>query len=226
MKLGVIDMRVLPIKPMEAEPWLLKKHYARRIPQIQFAFGLYEENVLVGVITYGRTPTPAIQKYMLGEGWEDRVLELNRLCVDSSEKNAASFLVGQSLRMLPKPMAIVSYADSAQNHIGYIYQATNFLYTGSVTAHDDEYMVNGKKTHARTLTGKGITNPKEWAKENNIEIVKAKPKHRYIYFCGSKTQKKQMLSLLTYPICDEYPKGETKRYNASAKVETQSLLFG
>ena len=218
-------MKVLPIKSQEAEPWLLYKHYAKRIPMIKYAFGLYEDNLLVGVITFGQTPTPAVQNYMLGREWADKILELNRLCIESKNKNAASYLVSQSLKMLPKPMAIVSYADGGQGHVGYIYQATNFIYTGAVTAHDAEYIVNGKKTHARSITSQGITNPKEWAKENNIEIVKPKPKHRYVYFCGNKKQKSEMMSLLTYPIVQEYPKGESKRYDAGGAVPTQDLLF-
>jgi hypothetical protein len=36
-------VRVLPIKNEETYAWLLHKHYAKRIPQIMFAFGLYED---------------------------------------------------------------------------------------------------------------------------------------------------------------------------------------
>jgi len=219
-------MVVLPIKIDEVEPWLLYKHYAKRIPSIKYAFGLYENNQLVGVVTYGYPPTPQIQKFMLGGEFESSIIELNRLCVETKTKNAASFLVANSLKMLPKPLAIISYADGGQGHIGYIYQATNFIYTGAVTAHDDEYMVNGKKTHPRALSHKGITNPKEWAKENNIQIIKAKPKHRYVYFCGNKYEKNKMLSLLTYKVIDDYPKGESKRYDSGGVVKTQQLLFG
>lgn len=218
-------MKVLPIKPEETFEWFTKKHYAKRMPIIKYAFGLYEDGRLVGVVSYGPTPTPQVQKHILGEGWEDKVLELNRLCVDSETKNAASFLVSNSLKMLPKPTVVVSYADGGQGHVGYIYQATNFIYTGAVTAHDDEYLINGKKTHARSLTARGISNPKQWARENGVEIVKAKPKHRYVFFCGNKYQKKQMMSLLKYPIISEYPKGESKRYDAGGKVHTQELLF-
>ena len=34
-------MKVLPINNFEVEPWLLEKHYAKRMPQIMFAFGLW-----------------------------------------------------------------------------------------------------------------------------------------------------------------------------------------
>jgi hypothetical protein len=217
-------MNVLPIKPIEAEPWLVYKHYAKRVPMILHAFGLYENSHLIGVVTFGLPPSGHLCRGICGDEWSDKVLELNRLCLLDNKKNEASFLVGGALRLLPKPCIVVSYADDAQGHIGYVYQATNFIYTGAVKAHDDEYVINGKKTHARTLTGRGITKPKEWAKENQVEIVKAKPKHRYIYFVGSKTDRKHMAAALKYARLD-YPKGETKQYEAGGKVVTQSLLF-
>ena len=67
-------------------------------------------------------------------------------------------------------------------------------------------------------------NPKEWAKENNIEIIKAKPKHRYIFFHGSKTDKKIMKSKLLYNIMP-YPKGDSKKYDSGGNVATQQMLF-
>lgn len=113
----------------------------------------------------------------------------------------------------PKPCAVVSYADSEQSHCGFIYQATNWTYTGAVVAHESVYIVDGKRTHSMTLYDKGITAPKEWARENNVQIVKPHPKHRYFYFCGSKHQKKTMLSKLKYPIVNEYPKMNPNRYD-------------
>ena len=138
-------MRVLPLQAWETEPWLLRKHYAKRMPLIEFAFGLYDGASLLGIVTYGSPSTPQIANGI----WKaDRfdILELNRLVVDTPTKNAASVLVGGSLAMLPKPTCVISYADGGQGHIGYIYQAANFLYTGAMTAHDSEYIVHGKKT--------------------------------------------------------------------------------
>ena len=44
---------VLPIKHEECEEWLLKIHYAKRIPLIMHSFGLYVDKKLDGIITYG-----------------------------------------------------------------------------------------------------------------------------------------------------------------------------
>jgi len=214
---------VQSIKPFETEPWLLRKHYAKRMPLIQFAFGLFEDRILIGVVTYGSPSTPQIANGI----WKMekfQILELNRLCIESNTKNAASFLVGRSLRLLPTPTAIISYADGLKGHIGYVYQSTNFIYTGAVTAHDSEYMVNGIKTHPRSLAARGITSPAKWAADNGYERIHAKPKHRYVYFCGNRSEKNRMLNSLAYPI-ENYPKGKTNRYDAGGIVETQSLLF-
>ena len=123
-------MKVLPIKSFEVEPWLLEKHYAKRIPNIVHAFGLYEDKNLIGVITYGLPASNNLCRGVCGDEWSDKVIELNRLCLLNNEKNQSSFLVSNSMKLLPKPTIVISYADNAQGHVGYVYQATNFLYTG------------------------------------------------------------------------------------------------
>jgi len=45
---------VKPIDSFQCKEWCLKKHYAKRLPPIQHAFGLFDtENILVGIVTYG-----------------------------------------------------------------------------------------------------------------------------------------------------------------------------
>ena len=136
-------MKVLPIKPFEAEPWILKKHYAKRMPQIIHAFGLYDKR-LVGIVTYGLPASPFLCMGVCGPENKDIVLELNRLCIEDGLKNAASMLVGQSLQMLPKPSIVVSYADTEMNHVGYVYQATNFIFTGTTKERTDMAGLDGK----------------------------------------------------------------------------------
>ena len=122
-------MEVKPLKNFEVEPWLLEKHYAKRIPQLMFCFGLYDPQ-LIGVVTYGIPPSPSLCMGICGQEYSNKVLELNRLCLLDNDKNQASFLVAHSIKQLPKPSIIVSYADTEHGHVGYVYQATNFIYTG------------------------------------------------------------------------------------------------
>ena len=203
-------MKVLPINTFEVEPWLLEKHYAKRMCPISYAFGLYEDNQLVGVVTYGVPASPFLCMGVCGEEHKDIVLELNRLCLNDGIKNGASFLVGKSLQMLPKPTIVVSYADTSMNHIGYIYQASNFIFTGTTKERTDMAGEDGK--HSRHNLG---------ISENRIN---RSAKHRYIYFIGNKHQKKLLMNKLNYSI-EPYPKGDSQKYDSGKSVKTQQLLF-
>lgn len=219
---------VRPIPAKEAEPWLLNRHYAKRLCPISYAFGAYLEGGLVGVVTYGTPASAPLRTGVCGEAWADKVLELNRLCCEN-DRNIASQLVGRSLRLLPKPSVVVSYADTAQGHVGYVYQATNFLYTG-LSAKRTDWKVKGKEhLHGATIAdeSRGFENRAQWMREKYGDdfYLEARPrKHRYVYPCGSKAQRKQILGALRYKV-ESYPKGESKRYEISSAIETQTAFF-
>jgi hypothetical protein len=217
-------MKVLPIKNEETYPWLLQKHYAKRIPQIMFAFGLYEENELIGVVTYGIPASPSLCMGICGKEYSDKVLELNRVCLQNNDKNQASYLVANSIKLLPKPSIVVSYADTGQGHVGYVYQATNFLYTG-LSANRVDWTVKGlEHKHSKTLSdGMTLESIKEKYGDDFYYIERSR-KHRYIYFHGTKTDKKILMSKLMYKV-EPYPKGDSNRYDAGDRVITQQLLF-
>lgn len=202
-------MIVLPIKYEEVTPWLLEKHYAKRLPSISYSFGLYRENELVGVITYGVPASNSLCEGICGVQNKHLVIELNRLCLLNNQKNEASFLVGNSIKLLPKPLVIVSYADSGQGHTGYIYQATNFIFTGTTKERTDMYAGDGK--HSRHATDPTIRQFRS-------------AKHRYVYIHGNKKDKKHLLKCLNYEQMP-YPKQQNKRYDSGGQVKTQQLLF-
>jgi len=102
-------------------------------------------------------------------------------------------LVGQSFKLLPRPRVIVSYADTKQGHIGYIYQATNFLFTGTTKPRTDMAGKDGK--HSRHHLG------------DRTKRVFRSAKHRYVFIIGNKKEKKKLLKELKYPIFP-YPKRE------------------
>lgn len=205
-------MRVIPISKSVADAFVKQKHYSRRASIFWAGFGLEEDGQITGVAVYGQ-PSPPIQKHAFKDR-DFRLYELARVVVQSKTKNASSFLVGNSLKLLePKPCAVISYADMEQNHCGIIYQATNWLYTGSTKSHDKAYIVDGKRTHPMTLRDQGITDPTRWAKENGIEMVKPMEKHRYFQFVGDKRQRSAMRSKLNYPALAQYPKCDQQRYD-------------
>jgi len=202
-------MKVLPIKSEEAVPWILQKHYAKRLPSISYAFGLYIDNQLKGIVTYGIPASNALCEGVCGVDNKSFVIELNRLCLQDNTKNEASFLVANSIKLLPKPMVIVSYADTAQGHVGYVYQATNFLFTGTTKERTDMFAVEGK--HSRHATDPSVRQFRS-------------AKHRYVYIHGNKTERKKLLKSLNYKQ-EPYPKGDIKKYDSGGEVATQNLLF-
>lgn len=210
-------MRVVPVTKQVASLFVEQKHYSRRSPIYWAGFGLEEDGKIEGVVVYGQ-PSPPLQRHAF-EGRDWRFYELSRLVIQTETKNAASFLVGNSLRMLPAPCAVVSFADSEYGHCGIVYQSTNWLYTGATKSHDKLYIVDGKRTHPMTLRDRGITDPMRWARENGIEVIHPSPKHRYFQFVGSRSEKRRMEAALKYPVIREYPKGERVRYDDGPRVE-------
>lgn len=214
--MGIKDeYNVYPVPSWQTHDWLLKKHYAKRIPSISYAFGLYDSSKdLQGVCTFGMPPN-----YIEMQIWKPyELLELNRLVVnDNSLTNATSFFVSYCLKLLPKPRVIISYSDFEKGHYGYIYQATNWVYTGVGSIGERIlHMKDGTVKHQRH---RPTTNP-----ELISYIAKTKGKARYYYFVANKKDKKKMMEMLRYPILP-YPKGDNQRYDASYQPDTQQVLF-
>ena len=213
-------MNVIPIDKATAELFVKQKHYSRRASVFWAAFGLEIGGKIEGVVVYGQ-PSPAVQKHAFRDR-DFRLYELSRLVVQTTERNAASILVGRSLQMLPAPCAVVSYADTEQGHSGIIYQATNWTYTGATVSHDHLYMVDGERVHPMTLRDRGIFDPKRWAKENGIETVKPSPKHRYFFAVGDRRERRSIMARLAYPVIAEYPKSDQRRYDDGPTISVQA----
>jgi len=210
-------LKVVSINKETADYFVLNKHYTKRASIFWKGFGLVIGDKIDGVCVYGQ-PSPAIQSHAFA-GRDFRLYELSRLVIQTTQRNAASFLIANSLRMLETPCAVVSYADTDKGHCGIVYQATNWLYTGSTVSHDKKFLIDGKVCHSMTVMNKnGITDPVRWAKENDVEMIDQKPKHRYFYFCGNKYEKKMMKSKLVYNE-QPYPKSDKTMYDAGANLE-------
>lgn len=229
MKQSIKDKYIIkPIDSYLCKEWCLKKHYAKRLPPIEYAFGLFNnEGILNGIVTYGTPVSNTLRNLWNGEF---KLMELNRLVINEGlEKNVLSFLVGNSLNILPKPMVVASYADTSQNHHGYIYQATNWIYTGLSAPFKDYYVKGMEHLHNGTIMdmSRGQENRVEWLRQkfgNELIMIDRPRKHRYFIFIGNKRDCKKMKQMLPYEI-QQYPKGENKRYDASYKPIIQTQLF-
>ena len=165
-------------------------HYAKRMPSISYAFGLFENNSLVGVVTFG---LPRHHEFVTvfarkRKNHAKKFLELNRLVLLNNRKNEASRLVGKSLKLLPRPSVVISYADTSQSHVGYVYQATNFLYLGLSAKRTDRVFIDGSaQKHGRHVISTDVDNIKERTK-----LVARPRKHRYLQILANKKRKKRI----------------------------------
>jgi hypothetical protein len=193
----------------DTKDWILNKHYAHRMPSISYSFGLFQKNVLVGVMTIGKPASNSLCIGVCGEEFKNKVYELNRLVVvDNLPKNALSYFVSKSLKQLKQEdLILVSYADESMNHHGYIYQATNWIYTGKTKSRTDKYTPKNK--HSRHYNDD----------YNHLRKVRTS-KHRYIYFTGK--SKKEYLNKLRYKI-ENYPKGNNSNYELGFKLKTKII---
>lgn len=187
-----------------------KYHYAHRRANTTFAVGMYIDDVLAGCCTFGSPAGPNVARTICGASYAHLVLELNRLFMfDWAGKNSESWMIGQAFRLLPQPTILIAYADIGENHIGYIYQATNWLYVGLSTLQSGPFSkieVNGKNRTSKSFY-------RELGSQSREVILKHYPnaifhertrKHRYVYFVGNRRQRKALhkaleLNVLSYP---------------------------
>ena len=189
--------------------WILTRHYAKRLCPITYSFGAFRGQWLVGVVTYSTPSTHPIKSGICGPEFKDYVLELNRLVCENT-KNVASTLIGRSLKMLPKPRIVVSFADTSQGHVGYVYQATNFIYTGLSAKRTDMRIKGAEHLHGATISdqSRGKANRAEWVRNKYGDAVymQDRPrKHRYITFLGDRQFKNAAALALRYKV-EPYPK--------------------
>lgn len=163
-------------------------HYAKAIPMALCSFNVYnDKNEWCGCIVYSPGANPHYgKKYGLKQG---QVCELVRMALNGKQESTSKALA-LSLKLVKKynPLLqlVLSYADCDQDHIGTIYQATNWIYEGKVELNGGtpKVLLDGKVTHTRTLGKRGWYVNLEWIrkyKNPKAEFVYTKGKHKYIF---------------------------------------------
>ena len=186
---------------------VVKNHYLHRKCPCSHAYGLFDENgKLRGCVVYGVSCSSTLLKGICGEDEMQNVYELNRLWVaDDVPKNGERYLISHTLKKLDKEI-VVSFADTSQGHIGYVYQATNFLYCGLSAKFKDPKVKGFENMHHATYAhGMTMQQVKEKYGEENVYYVERPRKHRYIYFNAKGRRKKELMNKLKYKVLP-YPK--------------------
>lgn len=188
-----------------AQDIIVANHYLHRKAPCSAAFGLFDsEEKLLGVVMYGTPASSSLRAGLAGKDEANNVVELTRLWVDdSAPKNGESFLIGRSMRMAGKEL-LVSFADRAQNHLGIVYQATNWLYTG-LSAKRTDWHVEGIDKHGHTWADKYTAAEMRELFGDRFTLKERSRKHRYVFVNAKGKRKKELLLKLRYKV-EPYPK--------------------
>jgi len=205
----VSDLHIAEISYDTAMRVIVDRHYLHRKGPCSIAFGLFDGMALVGVITYGTPSSAPLRGGICGHEYANDVIELTRLWVDDSvAKNGESYLIGNTLKRCGKKI-VVSFADSGEGHVGTVYQATNWIYTG-LSADRTSWTIDGSQNHGQTIADRHTSSELRALYGDKFSLVKRTRKHRYIYLNTDKRESKQLLRCLRYPVLP-YPKLRMER---------------
>ena len=183
---------------------IVREHYLHRKCPCTNAFGLFLGEDLKGVVIYGTPASSPLRIGIAGAGNTNNVVELTRLWVcDSVPRNGESFLIGNTVGKAGKEI-VVSYAEIQQGHVGIVYQATNWLYTG-LSAKRTNWTIEGVDKHCQTLADKYTAAEIREKYGDRFSLQERPRKHRYVFLNAKGARRKVLLSQLKYPLLP-YPK--------------------
>ena len=176
---------------------VIKEHYLHRKAPCSVSFGLFLNNEIKGVVCYGTPSSAPLRSGIAGLENAKNVVELTRLWVcDSVPKNGESFLIGRTIKHAGKEI-IVSFAEINQGHVGIVYQATNWIYTG-LSAKRTNWTVQGLDKHCQTLADKYTSKEIRDKFGDRFSIQERPRKHRYVFINAKGARRKKLIANLKY----------------------------
>jgi len=152
-------------------------HYAKTIPASSISYSIFNnKNEWCGIISFCY-PSGVMsgKQFNLVQG---QFIELNRMALNGKQKSTSQVL-SLAIKLFKKEnktvKLLISYADKGQDHVGTIYQATNWFFVGETESSGIDYFYNGKWRHDRTLNEYG----RDFLK--NLKKRKRSGKYKYIY---------------------------------------------
>ncbi len=163
-------------------------HYSELMPSKRtkpVKLGVWEGSTFIGTVIFTMGVSASLAKpYGLGRF---EVCELQRVAL-CRHVAPTSQVVARAVVMLKKQSPgirlIVSFADPFEGHEGIIYQAGNWVYTGTTSESYVYIDQRGNECHPRTVQrggGKDKFGNTARVKENMARRESRPPKHRYLY---------------------------------------------
>lgn len=156
---GLYEVRTAPLSVVQE--LVRQHHYARGGSNTAtFRHALFERGSDIALGAAWWIPPTKAAALSVDEEWQ-RVINLTRfVIVPGMPTNAASFLLGASIRMIQADgrfRTLLTYADEGQGHTGAIYRATNWDYLG-IRPGEPVYLDGEGRQVARKAGGKTRTN--------------------------------------------------------------------
>lgn len=175
-------------------------HYSKCLPAGSLVtIGVWEDGKYIGCAIFSRGSNNHIHcPYDLKI---NEVAELTRVALNNHKTFVTKILKEAMARlkaMCPDLKLLVSYADANQSHLGIIYQAGNWLYTG-LGKSTKQFYFKGKWRHQRTASALKLKSKEIYDK---LETRKILNKYRYIMPLDKATRKKVL------PLSKPYPKND------------------
>lgn len=199
----------------EAAEYAVKNwHYSKCLPVGKLVkYGVWENEKFIGVVIYSRGASPNLGTSL--ELDQTEVCELTRVALDKHEA-PVSQIVAITLSQLKKDnpalRAVVSFADPKEGHVGGIYKAGNWVYTGESNS-VVEYFIDGRWMHTR--------NAYHHPKRPTAQKRESPGKFRYVYPLDRPMRRKVSVLALPYPNAVEGLK--VSRQDSVLKEQVRSL---
>ena len=192
-------------------------HYSRSMPTPPvLKIGVWENDAFIGAVLFSRGSCLSLgRQYGLTQ---IEVCELTRVALNVHDA-PVSKIVGRAIKYLRNKeqglRLIVSFADPMQQHIGAIYQAGNWVYSGQSDGYDKFRDVNGRVWHPRQVSSTGVSRQygelRYVPKIVDCERIPQLGKYRYLYPLD-RAMHRQIA-----PLAQPYPKKDMRPADGSAE---------
>jgi hypothetical protein len=204
--MGKADLRIDWATHEAAKYACVNWHYSKSVPVPPLIkVGVWEFGKFVGVVMFSRGANNNLLKPFGLTQTEG--CELTRIAM-TSHASPVSRVVRLAIQFLnrnsPDLRLVVSFADPSQGHHGGVYQAGNWVYTGTQPDSIEYIAPDGKQWHGRMVKKKGWTTVQGKVREcwrpDDCTPVNRPGKHRYLMPLD-KDMAKQIA-----PLAKPYPK--------------------
>ena len=204
LQLAPRDLRLELVPPAVAAALFVRWHYLHSAPAgVKLAFGVFAAQRLAGALALNAGPING-WRLVAGANREDCLCLARLWLADDLPPNSESRVLALLVRLLRRHTRVrflLSYADPAAGHVGTIYQAAGWRYTGTAEAQPLMALGGGRPRHTRSIASALGTHSAEFFRGQGVpvQLVATVPKHRYLEFVDPAWADRLRVPPLTYP---------------------------